>query len=293
AVASPMGSGGMMGAGGVTGFGGSGGAVDAPTANDGGGATEVRADVNVDTSAAACRFAFCEGFETSRAGAPPDPTKWKADGSPANVDTVRPHSGANALHIPPHNGGLCMEGAASCPAARFYRLTDAFPQALRQKFYGRMWFFIEQYPTNNAYYHWMVMEAGAGTGYFTGMAVRQGGESQGGPNYMMTHLETHDHRPGVLFEWPVRDQQTTIQTKRWYCLEWYYDGPNSEAKYWLDGVEKPRLRYKGPMAGQPQFNFPAEFKSVAVGWRTFQVSNSPFEAFVDDIALDAQKVGCD
>ncbi|HEV3191455.1 MAG TPA: hypothetical protein VGY54_13195 [Polyangiaceae bacterium] len=252
-----------------------------------------QANVGTDVDAAgACSSQFCETFEEyPSAGASPDPATWTLDGSPVVIDSIRPHRGTMSLHVPPHNGATCTDGAATCPAARFIRLTGKFPASLHKQFYGRVFFYIEQQATG-AFYHWGVMEAGAGTTYSGGLAVRMGGHIEaGGAEYLRFHLDTHMHQV-MPFETGLSDTQAVIKPKTWYCLEWYYDAPGNEAKFWLDGNERPMLHWKGPMAGQPQFSFPPEFKSVAFGWRVYQNSTKPFEVFVDDIALDAQKIGC-
>jgi hypothetical protein len=243
---------------------------------------------------------FCEDFESDTVGMPPNPAIWHQDGTPTIVDAIKPHAGAHALHVLPHTGALCTDGQP-CTAARFARLTDAFPQALHKTHYGRLFFYINQSPTDLQYYHWMVMEVNASTSYSGGLALRQGGEMpQGGPltagvakNYMLTHIDTH-HQTDNPFEIEKGREttQTPLMNKTWYCLEWFIDAPNQKARYWLDGSPRDGLNWDGPPAGQPQFTLPSEFKSLAVGMRVFQVSTQNFELFVDDVALDSKQIGC-
>jgi len=257
-----------------------------------GPAGDSQADVGTDgAAAAACSSQFCETFEEYTSGAAPDPATWTLDGSPVTIDSIQPHRGTKSLHVPPHNGAAnCIDGAPTCPAARFIRLTGKFPPSLHKQFYGRVFFYIEQQATG-AFYHWGVMEAGGGIGYSDGLAVRMGGHIEaGGAEYLRFHIDTHMHQI-MPFETGLSDTQAVIKPKTWYCLEWYYDAPGNEARFWLDGNERTALHWKGPMGGA-QFTFPPEFKSVAFGWRVYQNSTKPFEVFVDDIALDAQKIGC-
>jgi hypothetical protein len=301
------GSGGDMGSGGSSGSGGSGGsppmdANGADTAAGGSGGT-TGADSGADTTMGACLYKFCEDFESDTSGSPPNPARWHQDGTPTVVDAVQVHKGAHALHVLPHKGALCTDGMP-CLAARFARLTDAFPTALHKQHYGRLFFYINQAPTDAQYYHWMVMEVNASTSYSGGLALRQGGEINGpnspGKDILLTHVDTHDKTgcmpppsPNCYETERGRVQtQTPIMNKTWYCLEWFIDATNQQAQYWLDGTQRPGLDWKGPVAGQPQFNLPAEFKSLAVGMRVFQVSNQNFELFVDDVALDSKKIGC-
>ncbi|HVR63647.1 MAG TPA: hypothetical protein VMU50_17220, partial [Polyangia bacterium] len=139
------------------------------------------------------------------------------------------------------------------------------------------------------------------TTYSGGLALRQGGEMPaGGPlvnglpkKYMLTHIDTHNRADNPYETERGRVQeQTPLALKTWYCLEWFIDATNQQARYWLDGTQRPGLDWNGPIAGQPQFTLPAEFKSLAVGMRVFQVSTQNFELYIDDVALDTKQVGC-
>lgn len=269
------------------------------TAAGGTGGT-IGADSGAETATGACAYKFCEDFESDTVGAPPNPARWHQDGTPTVVDAVQIHKGAHALHVLPHKGALCTDGMP-CLAARFARLTDAFPTELHKQHYGRLFFYINQTPTDTQYYHWMVMEVNASTSYSGGLALRQGGEMPaGGPvtngvakNYMLTHVDTHNKANNPFETERGRVQtQTPLNNKTWYCLEWFIDAPGQKGRYWLNGDPRTGLNWDGPIAGQPQFTLPAEFKSLAVGLRVFQVSTQQFEVFIDDIALDDKQIGC-
>lgn len=287
------GTGGTVGTGGVVGTGGSSG-MDAGTGGSGtGGVTDGGGG---DGTSAGCPYMFCEDFEKDTVGMPPNPAIWHQDGTPTIVDAVKPHLGKNALHVLPHVGALCTDGQP-CIAARFARLTDAFPAALHKQGYGRLFFYMNQTPTDSAYYHWMVMEVNASTTYSGGLALRQGGEINGpnspGKDILLTHIDTHNKMDNPFETERGRVQtQTPIMNKTWYCLEWFIDATAQKARYWLNGMARDGLNFDGPVAGSPQFNLPAEFKSLAVGMRVFQVSTQNFELFVDDVALDSKQIGC-
>ena len=260
--------------------------MDAETKDSAGGA-----DAN-----SGCPYVFCEDFEGDQAGQPPNAARWAQDVGPDTVDGMQPHGGKLALHVPPNNGGTCGDVPNSpvklCSTARFIRMTDAYPPAVRQRFFGRVWFYVARQPTENhgADYHWTLMEAGAGTTYYGGLAVRIGGHLDGGGvNWLRFHLETQN-LADANHETGLSDTQAVIKPRTWTCIEWFYDGPASEAMFWLDGQERPALHWKGPM--KPQWTFPMEFKSLAVGWREYQGTQTPWEIFVDDLALDTKRVGC-
>jgi hypothetical protein len=261
------------------------------------------ADAGAETAMGACTYKFCEDFESDTSGAPPNPARWSLDGTPPVVDGTTPHKGKQSLHVLPHTGGTCRDGEPKCLAARFVRLTDAFPQTLHQQHYGRMFFYINRTPTDLQYYHWMFMEVNASTRYAGGLALRQGGEMPaGGPlnngvakDYMLTHIDTHNQAVTPFETERGRVQtQTPLNNKTWYCLEWFIDAPGQKARYWLNGDPRTGLNWDGPIAGTPQFTLPSEFKSLAVGLRVFQVypSAQQWEVFIDDIALDDKQIGC-
>jgi hypothetical protein len=249
-------------------------------------------------AASGCPYVFCEDFENVVAGQQPSAARWTQDVGPDVVDEAHPHGGRLALHVPPTTGGTCAPIPNSpvklCSTARFIRMSDAFPAAVRQRFFGRLWFYVERQPTENhgQDYHWTLMEAGAGTSYYGGLAVRIGGHLDSrGVNWLRFHLETQEltdpnHETGLS------DLQAIVKPRTWTCVEWFYDGPASEAMFWLDGQERPALHWKGPTPGRPQWTFPAVFKSLAVGWREYQATQTPWEVFVDDIALHTQRIGC-
>ena len=251
-----------------------------------------------DASAGHCPYVFCEGFESDQPGQAPDPARWAQDVGPDVVDGTQPHGGRLALHVPPNTGGTCADVPGSpvklCSTARFIRISDAIPTAVRQRFYGRVWFYVGRQPTegHGQDYHWTLLEAGAGTSYYGGLAVRLGGHLDGrGVNWLRFHLETQmlsdpNHETGLS------DLQAVIKPRTWTCIEWFYDGPASEAMFWMDGQERPALHWKGPTAGRPQWTFPTEWKSIAFGWREYQATQTPWEVFVDDIALDSKRIGC-
>src|SRR6185295_3360998 len=81
---------------------------------------------------------------------------------------------------------------------------------------------------------------------------------------------------------------------KWSCMEWHFDGPNNAMELWLDGAQIPALTVNGTGMGcinqglMGKWVFP-KFDTLRLGWEHYQTS-IPIELWVDDVALDTQKI---
>jgi len=234
----------------------------------------------LDTGGASkpCQALFCESFEDVADGAPPDPAVWTRTSNDLVVDSTRAaRGGKKALHIPPLLSG-----------AKYIREKKSLP-ATGPTFYGRVFFWIEKQPLEKpaTLYHWTLLEADEGDSINAGRVLRLGGHIEAsGTNWLRFNFETHGN-PG---ETGLSDQNLIVTTKRWYCAEFYYWLPDNEARFWLDGVEDPNLHWKGPMGA---YTFPSAIAWMTFGWAEYQVAQTPWELWIDEIALDTKKIGCD
>ncbi len=160
--------------------------------------------------------------------------------------------------------------------------------AMGPSFYGRVFFWIEQQPIEKpaTLYHWTLLSADELTDYNAGKVLRLGGHIEAsGTNWVRFNFQTHNN-PG---ETGLSDPQLVLSTKRWYCAEFYYSLPDNEARIWLDGVEDPKLHWKGPMGG---YTFPAAVTWMTFGWAEYQAAHTPWEIWIDEIAIDTKPIGC-
>src|SRR5262249_39950519 len=88
------------------------------------------------------------------------------------------------------------------------------------------------------------------------------------------------------------DFNTTIPLKSWQCLEWYFNTPKNEARLWWNGQERTKLGWSDSRSNEPKYDFP-EFKSLSIGWGTYQKPDAPFEVWIDEIAIGNERIGCD
>jgi hypothetical protein len=231
---------------------------------------------------AECRFAFCEGFESYPQGEPPDPALWEQKATKAVVDGMHAAHGSKALHV----GPLLKDSIV-------IRQNRTFP-ALGKAFYARVRLWIEKEPVEKPpnLYHWTLIEASdlpAGGG----RRVRLGGhiEARFPGDWLRFNYETG--AMATPHETGLSDKGALVVPKRWHCIEIYFDMPRQEARVWLDGQERTALHWLDSMPNRPLFKFPEEIRSLSFGWTEYQPPQTPFEVWLDDIAIDGKRIGCD
>jgi hypothetical protein len=188
--------------------------------------------------------------------------------------------GTKALHIAPMLSGTS-----------FIRETRTFP-ALGKSFYGRVFVWVEQQPVEKpaTLYHWTTIEAGD-TATDNARKLRLGGHIEASlTNWLRFNYETSVQAP--VHETGLSDTAAVLAPRTWHCLEFFFDMPTQEARFWLNGTERTRLHWLNSMPSMPLFQFPAEVKSLSFGWAEYQAALTPWEIWIDEIAVDGQRVGC-
>jgi hypothetical protein len=224
-----------------------------------------------------CRWKFCESFEDVAAGGAPNPAVWTRNANDVVVAKGRAARGSQALHVGPLKGG-----------SHYINESKSF-EATGPVFYGRMFLWVESFPVESpqpptTVYHWDFFEA-TGQPDGGGFAVRLGGHNRAsGELFLRLNIEPHSALP----ETGLFDKNFPMKARRWYCIEWFLDGPKSEARFWYDGVERTDLHWQKT---KPEYVFPA-FRSMKFGWYEHQGSKTPYEAYIDEIVLDTQRIGC-
>jgi hypothetical protein len=236
--------------------------------------------VPVDAAAAAgCQHILCEDFEGYQDGDLPDPTRWAQQATKATVSSMLAARGSHkALHIPPFTKDKVQ-----------LRETATFP-ALEKAFYARVFLYVDKQPTEtpDRLYHWTLIEASEASDD-SGHRVRLGGhieKSVGPTDWLRFNYETGtaDGETGLS------DPSSVIEVKKWHCIEVYFDMATSEARVWLDDVERTKLHWKNNMPGA--FTFPAAIKSLSFGWVEYQPPRTPWDVWLDEVAVDSKKIGC-
>ena len=144
------------------------------------------------------------------------------------------------------------------------------------------------------YSHWTIL-AGAGTG--VSGEIRVGGQLQGGVNRFGAGTDNRVDPMGTG-DWTTSDNDppgkpVAVPTAQWLCIEWLHKGDTNETRFFWDGVEHPSLHTTSAVHGgnTNPFLLP-QFKSVWVGWQEDQTTTQPFELWIDEVAIDSQRIGC-
>ena len=270
------GSGGSGSGGSGSGGSGSGGSgvADAGMPADTGGSDK---GANEGGAPAPCQSLFCESFENVPAGSPPDPAIWTRTIDTLVVDVTDGALGSKkALHVPAIVNGFD------------YIREKKSIAAMGTKFYGRAWFRIDKRPIEkpNGLFHWTLLSADELDDYMIGKLLRFGGHVEAANTiWLRFNFQTHGN-PG---ETGIDDMNYTLDLKKWYCVEFYYSLPDQEARFWMNGVEDPLLHWQKSVPG---YTFPPSISQMSFGWAVSHGLVTPWEVWVDEIALDTKKIGC-
>jgi hypothetical protein len=87
-----------------------------------------------------------------------------------------------------------------------------------------------------------------------------------------------------------------VPANQWACIEWEYDGAHNETRFWWDGVEHPSMHTTSTLHGGIQsvpYVLPT-FTNLKIGWMLYQMPVSPttFDVWIDEIAIDTTRIGC-
>jgi len=223
---------------------------------------------------------LCEDFETGVL----DTTTWTVNGDTPVIDGIHAARGSKALHITKTGNG-----------ASYIRESKTFP-AVADTYYGRMFAWFDKIPTTASmtYAHWTFVAA-SGTGVQG--EIRLSGQLQNGLNHFGVGTDSGSSDGGTG-DWTNSDDDPkgnpmAVPTGSWVCIEWMHKGDTNETRFWWDATEHPSLYTSATMHGgnTNPYDLP-QFTSVWMGWQEYQTSTEPFEMWIDEIAIDKDRIGC-
>jgi len=255
------------------------GAPDASPSDGGRDLSTDRSRFFGDSRCANSGFLLCEDFESP----PLDKATWSTAGKAPVVDTAEHARGAHALHVTMNGKGMsAISEKRTFPAPK-----DAY--------FGRMFVKFKTLPLPPAmtYAHWTILAA---SGTAVPGEIRVGGQLQSGKN--LFGVGTDNRTDGGTGDWTNSDHDPdggprAVPTDEWMCIEWRHDGSANETQFWWDGVPHPSLSTTETTHGGEKVPYVLpQFTSVWFGWAEYQDSGVPFDLWIDEIAIDVERIGC-
>jgi hypothetical protein len=220
---------------------------------------------------------LCEDFETTELGAVP--SGWTRHGDLAAVDDEDAHGGTRALRL----------GPAANSERRIYH--DA--KLLGSQHWGRVYYKV-QTPVPDAFVHsTLVSLTGAGpkngrSDYRPLDTVKQAKDTRdvGGRHNFIYNVQIIGKS-----EFGSETSYDYTFDAQWHCAEYHLDASDQRYTLYFDG--KDVLHFTRGAGNYDGSDIPNEFDELRVGWINYQSAPPGFTAFIDDIAFDDARIGCD
>ncbi len=266
------GRGGAAGTGGAAGAAGTGGAVGAGGAAGwfiGGG-----------SRCAGSAYVVCEDFEATAEGATPA-GNWSLPGTNYGTGTIAVASdfaarGSRALKV--------TIPTSSASAEKY--LQRGSITALASGHFGRI-FFRVQGPTTTAFVHWDLI-TGAGPYMGSNRRVRWGVTGTG--------IGTTDNNWAWIYN--IEQGDTGVEARKvhptlnaWMCVEWQWDAANQRVRFYFNDTEVTPLHVDTTLPNGTAVQLPT-FSSMSFGLAKYQSTTADLVFWIDEIALDTQRIGC-
>ena len=233
---------------------------------------------------------LCDGFETGSLNT----AIWSTVGVAPTVDGIEAARGTKALHVTVNGNGVSM-----------IQEKTTFPEAA-DTYWGRIFVYFKSLPAwlpddaGMSYSHWTFAYA-TGTGITAAGQIRLSGQLQKtGASYLNHFGVGTDDRvdEAGTGDWTNSDDDPPgdpmpVPTASWACIEWLHSGATNETRFFWDAVEHPSLYTSETQhGGNTNPYILPQFDAVSMGWQEYQPSTEPFEMWVDEVAIDTNRIGC-
>jgi hypothetical protein len=261
-------SGGRPGSAGSAGS--SGAAGDAAGGSDNGGAPSVSGCAGRD-------LIICEDFEDTDVG--DVPSGWERHGSLAAVDDDEAHGGSRSLKL----------GAAAMQERRIYH--DA--SMLGAEHWGRIYYRVQTPPPDAFVHATMVSLIGDGpqngrSDYRPIDTIKQAVDT---PNVGGRHNFIYNVQIIGSSEYGTETNYEYTFDAEWHCAEYHIQASNQSYTLYLDGEDI--LRFTNGAGNYDDSDIPDSFDELRVGWVDYQNDPPGFTTWIDDIAFDDERIGCE
>ncbi|HEX7669255.1 MAG TPA: hypothetical protein VF395_06730 [Polyangiaceae bacterium] len=257
------------GTGGASGGGGSGGVTQSNTGGSGG---------KTSAGCTGSTYLLCEDFEATAVGA--TPAGWTKHGDQSGVASDEFKHGAHSLRL----------GAIPTWERRIYH---DVPAALGGAHWGRIYYKV-QLPVPDAFVHSTIV-AFSGVGPVNGPSefrvvdtVKQA-KTDGSHHQFLYNVQPQNSNP----EFGTGTSYDYTFDGAWHCAEWHIDASKQEYEFYFDSATDPKIQFTKGAGKYDGSDLPPSFEQIKIGWINYQNSPPGFVAWVDDLALDHTRIGCD
>lgn len=279
------GGGAVSGAGGALATGGAGAASGAGGAgldrgggpNSAGSSGQAAGGASSALGCSARNYLLCEDFESTAVGS--TPKGWTRHGDLAGVADDAAKGGTHSLKLQ----------AAPAAERRIYHEAAALGSA----HWGRIFYKVQQ-PVPNAFVHSTLVS-------FTGDAPMHGAAEFRVIDTVKQAVDTRD--VGSLHQYLYNVQVTGGSEfsregpydqkfeDAWHCVEYQIDAATQSYNLYIDGKEE--IGFKDGAGNYAKSDIPPAFKELRVGWVNYQQAAPGFTAWIDEIAFDDERIGCE
>jgi hypothetical protein len=216
------------------------------------------------------RYLICENFEATAEGAIPG--GWTKHGN-ASVAADQSARGAHSLKITAADNG----------ERRIY--TDG--AKLGSGHWGRIFYRVEV-PVPTVFVH-STMVALYGMGPVNGNEEVRVVDTVKDAN--QKHQFLYNVQPSGA-EFGKGSPYNWMFDGNWHCAEWHIDAPTQSYTFYYDGAEVTSITINNGAGNYAGSDIPTAFTDVRVGWNNYQSAPPGFVAWIDEVALDVNRIGC-
>lgn len=227
-------------------------------------------------SCAGHSYLLCESFEDTEPG--DIPAGWERRGDEVYVSDESVHLGNKALKL---DRKISWE-------RRIARNADV----LGPTHWGRIYYRVEL-PVPDAFVH-STMVSATGVGPLNGPSeyrfidtVKQAVDT---PDVGSRHNWIYNVQPENVGEWGRETSYDWQFDGEWHCLEYFVDSVNQAFQLFYDGTEA--LSFSDGPGNYDRTDLPSTFDELRIGWTNYQDAPPGFVAYIDDIAFDSDRIGC-
>jgi hypothetical protein len=273
--------------GGTAGLGGRGAGAGGSKAGAGGSSGAAAgsggADAGTGSTCESARYALCEDFESTDVGEVP--SDWMQRGE-AEVASEPVHRGSRALRVAPAGTGQ----------RRIVRDITALG-ATSGTHWGRVYYRVKPQPTptDRVIHATFVALHGDSPNHDDAIEVRvvDTVANVTGKHQFLFNVEPDGARgefgDGSSYDWTLDGE--------WHCAEWRVSHGEQAYQFFIDGDEVDDIAQDNGAGNYDNTELPERFDSVAVGINNYQdaaIGGSPgYEMWLDDFAIDGDRIGCE